>query len=294
MPKEILCAYGVDLDAVAAWLGMGGAPSHVDVSRGMFAGEVGAPRLLDLFARFGIRTTWFIPGHSLETFPDQARRVVAEGHEVGLHGYAHESLPTLRPEQERAVLRRCIALVERLTGGPPQGFVAPSWEITAATIPLLLEHGLRYDHSLMHHDFQPYFVREGDAWTAVDPAQPAESWMRPLVRGRPTDLVEIPANWYLDDAPPMIFVPSAPSSQGYVSPRVIEQLWKDQFDWVYQHSDYAVFPMTIHPDVSGRPQVLAMHERLIPYLLGHPGVRFLTFAELADDFRRRAGGPRDP
>ena len=45
--------------------------------------------------------------------------------------------------------------------------------------------------------------------------------------------------------------------------------------------------MTIHPDVSGRPQVLLMHERLIAYLQRHPGVRFCTFEEIAEDFRRR-------
>ena len=291
MPKEILCAYGVDLEAVAGWLGMAdGSPAPADVSRGMFAGEVGTPRLLELFARFAIRTTWFVPGHSLETFPEQVRRVAEAGHEIGLHGYAHERPRALRRDQEEAVLRRCIELAEAVSGRRPRGYVAPSWDVSEATIPLLLEHGLRYDHSLMHHDFQPYYVRVGDTWTAIDASQPAQAWMRPLRRGQEVDLVEIPANWHLDDAPPMEFVPGAPS-HGYVSPRDVEQQWRDQFDWVYRHFDYAVFPITVHPDVSGRPQVLAMHERVIAYLLGHAGVRFLPFEELAQDFRRRVPGP---
>jgi peptidoglycan-N-acetylglucosamine deacetylase len=50
MPKEIQCAFGVDIDAVAGWLGSyGGEDSPSDIQRGVFAGEVGAPRLLDLF-----------------------------------------------------------------------------------------------------------------------------------------------------------------------------------------------------------------------------------------------------
>ena len=50
MAKEILCAYGVDVDAVAGWLGSyGGENSPDDISRGLFAGEVGTPRLLKLF-----------------------------------------------------------------------------------------------------------------------------------------------------------------------------------------------------------------------------------------------------
>lgn len=56
--KEILVAYGVDVDAVAGWLGSyGGEDSPDDISRGMFAGEIGVPRLLNLFKRNNIRTT---------------------------------------------------------------------------------------------------------------------------------------------------------------------------------------------------------------------------------------------
>src|SRR4051812_47992777 len=92
MPKEILCAYGVDVDAVGGWLGSyGGENSPNDISRGLFAGEVGVPRLLELFKRYGLTTTWFIPGHSAETFPEQMRMVAEAGHEIGLHGYSHEN-----------------------------------------------------------------------------------------------------------------------------------------------------------------------------------------------------------
>jgi peptidoglycan/xylan/chitin deacetylase (PgdA/CDA1 family) len=63
MAKEILCAFGVDVDAVAGWLGSyGGEDSPDDISRGLFAGEVGTPRLVNLFKRLGVKTTWFIPG----------------------------------------------------------------------------------------------------------------------------------------------------------------------------------------------------------------------------------------
>ena len=65
-------------------------------------------------------------------------------------------------------------------------------------------------------------------------------------------------------------------------------MWQDQFDWVYRENDYAVFTMTIHPDVSGRPQVLLMLERLIEYMLKHEGVTFTTFNNIADDFARRS------
>src|SRR3954468_19212716 len=92
MAKEILCAYGVDVDAVAGWLGSyAGEDSPDDISRGLFAGEVGSPRLLKLFERHDMRTTWFIPGHSVETFPEQMKMVADAGHEIGVHGYSHEN-----------------------------------------------------------------------------------------------------------------------------------------------------------------------------------------------------------
>ena len=152
---------------------------------------------------------------------------------------------------------------------------------------LLLKHGIKYDHSLMHRDFECYYVRVGDSWTNIDFAKPASEWMQGLVRGEETGLVEIPANWYLDDLPPMMFIKGSPNSHGFVNPRDIEQIWKDQFDYVYREYDDAVFPITIHPDVSGRPQVLLMLERLIAYITSHPGIQFCTFNEIADDFLSR-------
>ena len=286
--KEILCAYGVDFDAVAGWLGSyGGENSPLDISRGLFAGEVGVPRLLDLFRDFGIRVTWFVPGHSVETFPEQSAAIVEAGHEVGLHGYSHENPIAMSPEQEEDVLDRCIELLEGLTGERAAGYVAPWWEFSTVTAELLLARGIEYDHSLMHDDFHPYYVRTGDTWTRIDYSKPARHWMKPLVRGRETDLVEIPASWHLDDMVPLMFMKTVPNSQGFESPRVVEETWRDAFDWVYRKHDYAIFPMTIHPDVSGRPQVLAMHERLFEHMSSKPGVRFVTMREIADDFRRR-------
>ncbi len=288
MAKDILCAFGVDVDAVAGWLGSyGGEDSPDDISRGLFAGEVGAPRLLKMFAEQNLRTTWFIPGHSIETFPEQMKAVVDAGHEVGIHGYSHENPIAMTPAQEEAVLDCSIELVTKLAGKRPTGYVAPWWEFSNVTNELLLKKGIKYDHSLMHNDFHPYYVRVGDSWTKIDYSQHPDAWMKPLQRGEETDLVEIPANWYLDDLPPMMFIKKSPNSHGFVNPRHLEEMWRDQFDWVYRENDYAVFTMTIHPDVSGRPQVLLMLERLIQYIRSHEGVRFVTFDEIADDFKAR-------
>jgi peptidoglycan/xylan/chitin deacetylase (PgdA/CDA1 family) len=289
MAKEILCAYGVDIDAVAGWIGSyGGGDSPDDISRGLFAGEVGTPRMLNLFERNGIKATWFIPGHSIETFPRQVEAIVAAGHEIGMHGYTHENPIAMTAEQEEAVMRKCVGLIESVSGRRPTGYVAPWWEFSTITNELLLKLGIKYDHSLMHDDFTPYYVRVGDSWTLIDYSKRAEEWMVPLQRGEETDLVEIPASWHLDDLPPMMFIKKSPNSHGFVNPRDIEQMWMDQFDWVYRELDYAVFTMTVHPDVSGRPGQLLMHERIIEHINGHDGVRWCTFDQIADDFVKRS------
>src|SRR3977135_813746 len=285
MAKDILVGFGIDVDAVAGWLGSyGGEDSPDDISRGLFAGEVGSPRLLKMFERFGIKTTWFIPGHSIETFPEQMKAVADAGHEIGIHGYSHENPIAMTPGQEESVLAPSVEPVTQWAGKRPTGYVAPWWEFSNVSNELLVKKGIKYDHSLMHHDFQPYYVRVGDKWTKIDYSQKPEAWMKPLVRGHETDLIEIPASWHLDDLPPMMFIKKSPNSHGFVNPRDIEQIWMDQFDWVYREMDYAVFTMTVHPDVSGRPGVLMMHERIIEHINKHDGVRWCMFDEIADDF----------
>jgi len=292
MAKEILCSFGVDVDAVAGWLGSyGGEDSTLDISRGLFAGEVGVPRLVKLFDRHRMKTTWFVPGHSIETFPGEMKLVVDAGHEIGLHGYSHENPVHMTPRQEEDVLDKSIELVVALCGKHPRGYVAPWWELSPVTVDLLVKKKIKYDHSFMHRDFVPYYLRTGDTWTKIDYSKRAAEWMKPLQRGRQTGLVEIAASWYLDDLPPMMFIKAAPNSHGFVNPRHLEEIWRDQFDWVYREMDYAAFTIAIHPDVSGRPQVLLMLERIIEHISSHAGVEWVTFEQIADDFVRRNPPP---
>jgi len=286
--KEILVGYGVDIDAVAGWLGSyGGEDSPDDISRGLFAGEVGIPRLLKLFKKNNIKVTWFAPGHSIETFPDQMKMIVADGHEIGAHGYSHENPLAMTPQQEEDILVKSIELITALTGKPPTGYVAPWWEFSNVTDKLLKKYGIKYDHSLMHHDCMPYYVRIGDTWSKIDYSKPASTWMKPLIRGEETDLVEIPANWDLDDIPPLMFMKKSPNSFGFYNPHDIFDMWADSFDYVYENYDFAVFPMTIHPDVSGRIKCLGCHQKLINHINKFEGVRWCTLNEMADEFIKR-------
>jgi len=287
--KRALCSFGVDVDAVAGWLGSyGGEDYPGDISRGMFAGEVGSLRLLKLLDKYKLRTTWFIPGHSLDTFPEEMAKVRDAGHEIGLHGYSHENPVAMSVEQQKDILDHTLKQLTDFCGKPPIGSVAPWWEVSKEGTLMLLERGIEYDHSNMAHDCLPYYLRDEDTWKKIDYTAPAKTWMEPVKRGNETGLVEIPANWYLDDLPPMLFIKKSSATHGYVDVKSIEELWKDHFTYFYREHDWFIFPITIHPDVSGRPHVILMLERLIEWINKHEGVEWVTMKEINEEFRQRS------
>ena len=187
MPKEIFVSFGIDVDAVAGWLGSyGGEDSPCDISRGLFAGEVGSLRLLRLFQRWGIKTTWFIPGHSIETFPLQMQAVADAGHEIGMHGYSHENPVAMTPVQEEAIFDKCIEVIEKLCGKKPRGYVAPWWEFGSKTNELLLKKGIKYDHSPDEQRLPPV-LRPGRRQVDQDRLQPASERLDDAAPARPGD-----------------------------------------------------------------------------------------------------------
>jgi hypothetical protein len=115
--KDIQICINVHFDAVSLWIGsFGGADSPCDISRGVFAAKRGVPRLLELFRRYGIITTWHITGHSMESFPKASEMIVKDGHEIGIHGYSHENPIAMSRQQETDVLDKAIELSRALTG----------------------------------------------------------------------------------------------------------------------------------------------------------------------------------
>lgn len=137
-----------------------------------------------MFEKYNITTTWFIPGHSLETFPEECRMIVDAGHEIGLHGYSHENPQEMTLEQQTAIMDKCYKLITDFQNGkPPRGIVAPWWESSQEGAELMLKYGLEYDHSFSHHDCQCYWLRTGDEWAKIDFKQHPETWMKPLTGG---------------------------------------------------------------------------------------------------------------
>lgn len=149
--RKIKILLSIDFDAVSGFLGTGASATNnmADYSSGYFAGQVGVPRLLKLFQKHKIssKVTWFIPGHSMETFPTQTKMILESGAEIGCHGYAHEGGAQMTETQERDVIAKCVELATSLTGSKPRGWRAPLYQIREHTIKVLEEHGFLYGQS---------------------------------------------------------------------------------------------------------------------------------------------------
>jgi peptidoglycan/xylan/chitin deacetylase (PgdA/CDA1 family) len=256
-----------DFDTVSPWI-FRGETTPTALSRGEF-GVVGAGRVLSLLRRRGVRSTWFVPGHTIDTYPEPCGRVHAAGHEIGHHGYLHEPPATLTRAEEAAVLDRGIDCIRRLTGAAPVGYRSPSWDLSEHTVELLLERNFRYDSSLMGHDDQPYRCRAGDVVTRDGPMR----------FGRETDLWELPISWSLDDHPHFEYSRRA----GAVLPGLawaggVLENWLDDFRYMARETERGVLTYTMHPQVIGRGHRLLMLERLIARL-EEMGARFVRMDE---------------
>src|SRR5262245_22743428 len=164
--RRLSVAITVDHDAISDSIRRGDPP--VKLSHAEFGPRVGAKRLLELFGRRGIPTTWFVPGHSLTTFTDDTDAIVGGGHELACHGWFHEDFAELTAGEATDILGRSIEAVRAVTGEAPVGFRAPYWSLGAETIGLVGAAGFGYDSSLMADDYRPYRIRRGDRHSTTD------------------------------------------------------------------------------------------------------------------------------
>ncbi|KAJ5594803.1 uncharacterized protein N7459_001011 [Penicillium hispanicum] len=299
--RTVKIALSCDFDALSAFLGTGEHPDNnmADYSTGIFAGRVGGRRLLRMLQKYQVadKVTWFIPGHTMETFESTVREVVQSGAEIGLHGYAHEGAYQMTPSQEREVLVKCMEAAKRLTGKKVQGYRAPMYQLRETTVELLREFGFLYDSSLSHHDSQPYYLPANPPVQRIDFSQPASSWMHPTPladmntapEGRP--IVEIPTGWNNEDMMALQYFPHLHNSHGHVDARVVEQRWKDIFLWLWENGDVDqpdgsfVFPILMHPDTSGMAHVMGMVDRFVAWLRNWgDSVEFHTFSSIAQSW----------
>src|SRR5207248_11454176 len=125
------------------------------LSRGE-CGAVASRRILTLLSKYQIKSTWFIPGHTLETYPEACCRVFEAGHEIGHHGWTHRPPQSLTRDEEERELARGNEAIKALTGKKARGYRSPAWDLSPHSIELLLEHGFLYESSMMANDHLPY------------------------------------------------------------------------------------------------------------------------------------------
>ncbi len=86
---------------------------------GQFGNRVGVPRILKLLERYGVKASFYVPAVTALLHPDEQRRIVAEGHEIGIHGWIHELNSVLPYEAERDLMLRSADTLEKIERRPP-------------------------------------------------------------------------------------------------------------------------------------------------------------------------------
>src|SRR5262250_1675104 len=188
MPRHIVCL-SFDFDTMSGFIARG-LTTPTPLSRGEF-GARASTRILDFLEQGGIRSTWFIPGFTIVSFLRECEAVVNAGHGIAHHSWAHVPPADQSRDAEEADLVRANETILGLTGQKARGYRSPSWDLSAHTIDLLVEHGFLYDSSLMGADYWPYRARSGDVARLGEPYR----------FGAETALIEMPISWSLDDFP---------------------------------------------------------------------------------------------
>lgn len=256
---RLTVALTFDSDAISDGIRRGDSP--VKLSHGEFGPRVAVPRILALLERERIPTTWFVPGHTLVTFPSNTEAILAGGHELACHGWYHEDLSELAGKSQRAILGRWVEAATRLTGLAPKGFRAPYWALGRKTLEFVLDAGFTYDSSLMADDYRPYHVRLDDR----------HSIEAGSTFGTESALIEVPIYWALDDWPH--FEPG-PGRDGLSAPSKVLEIWLGELRYAYAHAPGGLLTLTMHPECIGRGHRMAILEQFIAEARSLDGVAF--------------------
>lgn len=155
-----IVSVSVDLDPLSCYFRIHALPGSPPEDVRFAILRQALPRFAALFARHGVRATFFVVGSDLEE-DAEGRRLLAElagaGHELANHSFSHPyDLTRLPPARIAEEIDRAHQAISACSGAPPVGFRAPGYETTAEVIDLLCTRGYRYDSSTFPS--VPYFL----------------------------------------------------------------------------------------------------------------------------------------
>jgi peptidoglycan-N-acetylglucosamine deacetylase len=245
-------------------------------SQGAYGPWRALERILVLFDRHSVPATFFIPAWVVQTWPEQCRRIVENGHEVAHHGYRHEKYWDLSAEQQRDVIETSQRIFRDVLGTTAVGFRTPSGDWRPETPALLEGLGFEYSSS-MRGDDRPYVHAEAnDGGSRV---------------GRPGRLVEIPARSDMDDYASLAYTtnPDWPSGGDRIaSYELTLDNWIREFDGY--RAEGLCLTTIFHPKVVGRPGRVSLLDRWIGHMASPGDIWFARCREVSDWWRASHSG----
>ncbi|MCE0503974.1 polysaccharide deacetylase [Roseivivax sp. GX 12232] len=248
-------ALSFDCDHETFEMGGGGsAPGRL--GWGEYGRRAGVPRILKVLAAHDAKASFFMPAVAALIDPEEPRRIVAEGHEIGVHGWIHENTSTLTESEESRLLSRARDTLTEITGQRPLGHRAAHWDLSPATIRLVAEAGFAYDSSMMADD-TPYEL---------------------LTEGRRSGLVEIPVDWVRDDAVYLLFN-RQPPTRPTLSPDQVFEVFRRELDGAAEEG--GLCQLTFHPFVIGYRSRIGILDALLRHARARGDIHIATHAEIA-------------
>ncbi len=267
--KQCAVMFSFDLDGDTTWEnGNRGLPNGEKYIKSLSVGQYGpkrcADRIMDKLEQYGVKATFFIPGLTAERYPDVVKRIHAAGHEIGLHGYAHERFAGKTRSEQIEIIEKSQRILKELTGQDVQGFRTPSGDWAVDTPGLLYERGIRYSSS-MRGDDRPY---------------------RTVIDGEVTDFIEIPTKWEVDDYVAMAYnmYPAEPAGQDRISCyKNVRDNFMREFEGHYKYG--LCISYMSHPQVIGSPGRIQILDYLLKNITAKEDVWVATGSEIADWYR---------
>jgi peptidoglycan-N-acetylglucosamine deacetylase len=231
---------------------------------GQYGNRVGVPRILKILKTHGIPATFYVPAVAALIHPDEQRRVIDEGHEIGIHSWIHELNSVLPYEAEKDLMMRAADTLEQITKVRPVGARTASWDFSPHTLRIEKEMGLLYDSSLMAD----------------------EDCYELLMDGEPTGVVELPVEWVRDDAV-YFMMHRFQSLRPYTPPTDVLDIFRREFDAA--HAEGGIFQLTTHPHIIGYRSRVWILEELIRHAKSKGDVWFATHRDVVEYAKANAG-----